>query len=79
MRCPVCDTEMESGFAMQNNGGYIRWYQQAKDLHEYVQRGGEVLLYGGFGPKLIYYDAHRCSACGSFTIVPASTKNHVDE
>jgi|WetSurMetagenome_2_1015567.scaffolds.fasta_scaffold73797_3 hypothetical protein len=70
---------MQSGFAMVNNGGYIRWYMEAKQLHPYIQREGEVLLYGGFGPKLTYYDAHRCLTCGAFTIIKSSTRDHEDQ
>jgi hypothetical protein len=78
MKCPVCGSEMESGFAMLNNGGYIRWYKEANQLHPYIQRDGEVLLYGGFGPGLLYYDAHRCQTCDAFTIFKGSTKDHED-
>ncbi len=51
MKCPICGNDMESGFAMLSSGSYLRWYREAKDLHEHIQRGGEVMLYGGFGPK----------------------------
>ena len=79
MKCPICGKEMESGFAMLNNGGILRWYKEAKDLHEYVQQGGEVMLYGGFGPKLTYLDAHRCLADGVIVIVTTSTRDHSDQ
>lgn len=79
MKCPICGKEMDSGFAMVNNGGYIRWYTEAKQLHPYIQQGGEVVVYGGFGPKLTYYDAHRCLTCSVFTIVMSSTSQHSDE
>jgi hypothetical protein len=79
VKCPICGNEMESGFAMLSNGSYLRWYKEARDLHEYVQRGGEVMLYGGFGPKLTYLDAHRCLADGVITIVTTSTVAHSDE
>ncbi len=79
MKCPICGNEMESGFAMLSSGSYLRWYKEAKDLHDYVQRGGEVMLYGGFGPKLTYLDAHRCLNCGVITLVTTSTSNHSDE
>ena len=79
MKCPICGNEMESGFAMLSSGSYLRWYKEAKDLHEYVQRGGETMIYGGFGPKLTYFDAHRCQNCGVITIVTTSTSGHSDE
>ncbi|MDD1744071.1 MAG: hypothetical protein LUO85_05540 [Methanomassiliicoccales archaeon] len=69
---------MESGFAMISNGSVLRWYKEAKDLHEYVQLGGEVMLYGGFGPRLLYLDAHRCLKDGVITMVTKSTSNHSD-
>jgi len=79
MKCPICGNEMESGFAMLSSGSYLRWYKEAKDLHDYIQRGGEVILYGGFGPKLTYFDSHRCLTCGVITLVTTSTINHSDE
>lgn len=70
---------MESGFGMINNGGYLRWYTEARQLHPYVQQEGETIIYGGFGPRLTYYDAHRCRECQVFTIVMSSTVAHSDE
>jgi len=78
MKCPICGNEMESGFATLSNGSTMRWYKEAKDLHEYVQRGGEVMISGGIGLKLAYLDAHRCQPCGVITLVTTSTKNHSD-